>query len=78
MRLGIIGAGRIGANHARILSGLPGVSALINRRRGPRTGRAIGGLSSECARQADVDAVFGHSEALVIASSTDTHAAFVD
>jgi len=76
VKFGIIGAGRIGANHARILSGLPGVSALM-----------IADVASERAAQlaaslpradsADVDTVFQLSEALVIASSTDTHAALL-
>jgi myo-inositol 2-dehydrogenase/D-chiro-inositol 1-dehydrogenase len=76
MKVGIIGAGRIGANHARILSALPGVSALI-----------IADVASDRADQlaaalpnseaADVEVVFELSEAVVIASSTDTHAALL-
>ncbi len=76
MKVGIIGAGRIGANHARILSALPGVSALI-----------IADVASDRAEQlaaslpnsepADVEVVFELSEAIVIASSTDTHAALL-
>jgi myo-inositol 2-dehydrogenase/D-chiro-inositol 1-dehydrogenase len=76
VKVGIIGAGRIGANHARILSGLPGVSALM-----------IADVASDRAEQlaaslpnsepADVEVVFELSEAVVIASSTDTHAALL-
>lgn len=73
MKFGIIGAGRIGANHARILSGLPGISALIiadvARERADQLAASLPNAES-----ADVETVFELSEALVIASSTDTHA----
>lgn len=76
MKVGIIGAGRIGANHARILSGLPGVSALIIADvANDRAEQLAASLPN--AQRADVGAVFDLSEALVIASSTDTHAALL-
>jgi myo-inositol 2-dehydrogenase/D-chiro-inositol 1-dehydrogenase len=76
VKFGIIGAGRIGANHARILSGLPGISALIitdvARERADQLAASLPNADS-----AEVEAVFELSEALVIASSTDTHAALL-
>ena len=76
MKVGIIGAGRIGTHHARILSGLPGVSALIIA--DVAKDRAVElAASLPNSEQADVDAVFDLSESLVIASSTDTHAALL-
>ena len=76
MKFGIIGAGRIGANHARILSGLAGVSTLmIADVATERAAQLAGSLPNASA--VDVETVFGQSEAIVIASSTDTHAALL-
>ncbi len=76
MKFGIIGAGRIGANHARILSGLAGVSTLmITDVAIERAAQLAGSLPNASA--VDVETVFGQSEAIVIASSTDTHAALL-
>lgn len=73
MRVGVIGAGRIGANHAKILSGLGSVSSLLIA--DVALQRALD-LSSSLpeASASSLDELFGTSEALVIASSTDTHA----
>ena len=76
MRLGIIGAGRIGANHARILSGLRGVSALTIADVAPERASELA-ASLPNAEAADLDEVFENSDSLVIASSTDTHAALL-
>jgi myo-inositol 2-dehydrogenase / D-chiro-inositol 1-dehydrogenase len=71
--LGIIGAGRIGANHARILSGLPQVTSLIIADVDPARAEQLA-ASLPNARPTDVDSVFHMSEGLVIASPTDSHA----
>jgi myo-inositol 2-dehydrogenase/D-chiro-inositol 1-dehydrogenase len=73
MRVGVIGAGRIGANHAKILSGLSRVSNLLIADVAHQ--RAVDLASSlPRASASSLDELFGMSEALVIASSTDTHA----
>ena len=76
MKFGIIGAGRIGVNHARILSGFSGVSALViadvAKERAAQLAASLPNASA-----VDVETVFESSEAIVIASSTDTHAALL-
>ena len=76
MNLGILGAGRIGANHAKILNALPQVNALIiadvDRERAEQLTASL-----SKARAADVESVFEMSDCLLIASSTDTHAGFL-
>jgi myo-inositol 2-dehydrogenase / D-chiro-inositol 1-dehydrogenase len=73
MRVGVIGAGRIGANHAKILSGLGGVSNLlitdVEHQRAVDLASSLPGAAAS-----SLDELFGTSQALVIASSTDTHA----
>lgn len=73
MRVGVIGAGRIGANHAKILSRLGGVTNLliadVAHQRAVDVASSLSGASAS-----SLDELFGTSEALVIASSTDTHA----
>ena len=73
MKIGIIGAGRIGANHARILSGFPDVTALIIADVASERAKQLA-ASLPDARTAVLDSVFELSDSLVIASSTDTHA----
>lgn len=73
MQIGVIGAGRIGANHARILSALGAIDRLLISDVAP--GRAEQLASSlPNASAADIDAIYETCDAIVIASSTDTHA----
>lgn len=73
MRLGVIGAGRIGANHAKILSQLPGVTSLLITDAVPERAVQLSALLPSAA-PSELETLFATSEALVIASSTDTHA----
>jgi myo-inositol 2-dehydrogenase/D-chiro-inositol 1-dehydrogenase len=73
MQVGVIGAGRIGANHARILSALSGVDRLLIADIAPDRAEQLA-ASLPDAFAADLDSIFGTCHALVIASSTDTHA----
>lgn len=73
MRIGLIGAGRIGTNHAGILSGLSAIDTLLIA--DVVYGRATDVASRfDNAEAADVNSVFDRVDAVVIASSTDTHA----
>ena len=73
MRVGLIGAGRIGANHARIVSQLPSVDELLIA--DLAEDRAVELASTLVnASQKSLDELLASSEALIIASSTDTHA----
>jgi myo-inositol 2-dehydrogenase/D-chiro-inositol 1-dehydrogenase len=76
MRIGIIGLGRIGLYHAHILAAHPGVSGLVVT--DTIEGRARDGaeqLGAELA--AGVDDLLGRVDALLIATSTDTHAELI-
>ncbi len=73
MQLGIVGAGRIGANHTRILSEQGNVASLL-------VADAVGGRALDLAdglpsaSAVTVDELFADADAVVIASSTDSHA----
>ena len=77
MRLGLIGAGRIGTTHAKVLSAQEDVESLL-------IADIVAGRASELAADtAGASAVplaeiFDQVDALVIASSTDTHAALLE
>lgn len=72
MKIGLIGAGRIGSIHAGTLAAHPNVDALV-------VGDYDAGLASKLAARcgaeeaSSVDKLFGDVEAVVIASPTDTH-----
>ena len=77
MRIGLAGAGRIGAFHARTLAALPEVESLVVADADPRRARAV-------AVELGVDAVASPDElfaagvdGLVVAAATDAHAALV-
>ena len=77
MRVGLIGAGRIGENHAKILSTTAGVGAiLIADVVGGRAAQVAAGLAN--AEPVEVDEVFDRADAVLIASSTDTHVALLE
>ncbi|KRV51299.1 dehydrogenase [Wenjunlia vitaminophila] len=73
MRIGLLGAGRIGAFHAAALTGTPGVSELLVA--DVDHGRAAGVAAEAGARALDgVDAVFRAGvDAVVIATATASH-----
>ena len=72
MEVALIGAGRIGTNHAGVLAGIDGVDSLLIADLAHE--RAVGLAESiAIASAVDVDAAFT-ADAIVIASSTDTHA----
>lgn len=80
MRIGLAGAGRIGAFHAMTLDRLPVVEELVVADAYPARAKALAdGLSSATAADS-VDALFeaGHGlDGLVVAAATDAHAALV-
>jgi myo-inositol 2-dehydrogenase / D-chiro-inositol 1-dehydrogenase len=79
LRIGVIGVGRIGAMHARLLSGqVPGAAVTavndalpeVARALGDELGVAVAGSAEELMGRSDVDAV-------AICSSTETHAPLI-
>jgi len=73
MQLGIVGAGRIGTNHAKILDELAEVESLVIT--DVEAGRAEQlATSLRRASAGSLEDVFARCDALVIASSTNTHA----
>lgn len=76
MRIGVFGTGRIGVRHAGIFDRMPEVEALLLTDADPaRAAAAAGQLSKASATEAA--AVWESADAVVIASSTDTHAALL-
>lgn len=74
MHIGLFGAGRIGEYHAGLLAGHPAVSALtITDTIAERAHTVASGLDNTSAAEEEA-AVLDAADALVIASSTDTHA----
>ena len=76
MRVSVLGVGRLGASHAKMLAALPGVSQLTvydadaARARdvaAPLNARAVG----------SVDDAFADAQAMVIVTPTDTHAPLI-
>ncbi len=76
MQLGILGAGRIGANHARILSTLSGVDRLLVADVAPDRAEQLA-ASLPRTSPANLEAIFETCQAIVIATSTDTHASLL-
>ena len=75
MRIGLLGAGRIGALHARTLRNTPGVDELIVA--DMDAGRAAAVAADVDAASATVDEAIARADALVIASPTPTHASLI-
>ena len=73
LRIGLIGAGRIGTNHARILSEHPDVDSLLITDAIPSRAEALAGRI-DIGEAVHLDRLLAESEGVVIASSTDTHA----
>lgn len=77
MRIGLVGVGRIGAFHARTLSGLPVVDSVVlsdaDPGRAEETARRLGVETAP-----DVEALFAAGlDGVVIASSTSSHAGLI-
>jgi myo-inositol 2-dehydrogenase/D-chiro-inositol 1-dehydrogenase len=77
MRLTLIGAGRIGANHARVLAGLDDVTDLAVADVVAERARVLADATPG-GRAVGVDEAFDDVDAVVIATSTDTHAALLE
>jgi myo-inositol 2-dehydrogenase/D-chiro-inositol 1-dehydrogenase len=77
MRLGLIGAGRIGTTHARVLAAQQDVEALLIA---DIVAERADALAADIATAASVPLadIFDQIDALVIASSTDTHASLLE
>jgi myo-inositol 2-dehydrogenase/D-chiro-inositol 1-dehydrogenase len=76
MKIGLIGAGRIGAMHARLLSALEGVDDLLITDVVMERASAV---AAEVGAQAipSVDVLLDAADAIVIAAATDAHARLV-
>jgi myo-inositol 2-dehydrogenase/D-chiro-inositol 1-dehydrogenase len=74
LRVALLGAGRIGQLHARLLSELPGVSLTVSDTDASRAAEVAAGVG---ARALDLDEAIAGAEALVIAAATDAHAALI-
>ena len=75
MKVALLGAGRIGVMHARLLASLPDVELLVadvDAARAAQVAAEVGGTAF-----ATVEAAIAAADALAIASSTDTHAELV-
>ena len=79
MRIGLAGAGRIGARHAGALCGLQQVESLIIADADPSRARAVAARAGVAAVAVDsVDDLFAAGlDALVVAAATDAHAGLV-
>lgn len=76
MRIGLCGAGRIGAFHAETLQGLEGVDAVVIEDARPDAARAVADrLGLDMAE--DVPSLLDRVDALVVASPTNTHAELI-
>lgn len=74
MRIGLAGAGRIGAFHADTLASLPGVDELVVGDSRPEVARAVAASLPSARAVAVGDLVGSGVDALVIATSTPGHA----
>lgn len=77
MKIGLIGAGRIGANHARILSGHSEVETLLVNDEIPARAADLAERFA-IAVPASLPEVLDQSHAVVIASPTDTHSGMLE
>ena len=75
MRLALLGAGRIGAMHARILAGLVEPGSLVVA--DPEPGRAGSVAATVGAQAAGIEEAIASADALVIAASSSSHPALI-
>lgn len=80
MRIGLAGAGRIGARHAAALTALPEVDALVVADADAARARDLAARLPSAARALDAvgDLFAAGLDGLVVAAATDAHAALVD
>jgi myo-inositol 2-dehydrogenase/D-chiro-inositol 1-dehydrogenase len=76
MRIGLVGAGRMGAFHAETLTGLPGVEGVVVTDADPARARAVGHKVGATAVDTVADLVAG-VDGVVIAAPTSAHAALI-
>ncbi len=76
MRVGLIGAGRIGAHHAETLAALDGVGELVVTDVEPAKAAAVA-ASVDAGTATDLDDLLGRVDALVVAAPTDQHAGLI-
>lgn len=74
MKIGLIGAGRIGALHARVLGGLAGVDALLVADIDPARAAAVARAAGADAAAGPEDVLRRGVDAVVVAATTDAHA----
>jgi myo-inositol 2-dehydrogenase/D-chiro-inositol 1-dehydrogenase len=74
MRIGLVGAGRIGAFHASTLASLDQVEEVVVTDTFPEAGERLA-VEAGCAFVPDLDALLDRVDGLVITTSTDAHAA---
>jgi myo-inositol 2-dehydrogenase/D-chiro-inositol 1-dehydrogenase len=74
MRIGLVGAGRIGAFHASTLASLDQVEEVVVTDTFPEPGERLA-MEAGCAFVPDLDALLDRVDGLVITTSTDAHAA---
>ncbi len=76
MKIALLGAGRIGQLHARLLAATPGVSELlvadVDAARAAEVARRVGATAAPT-----IDGALDRAEAVVIAAATDAHAALI-
>jgi myo-inositol 2-dehydrogenase/D-chiro-inositol 1-dehydrogenase len=76
MKVALLGAGRIGQLHARILTELPGIDELLIADAEPSRAQQAAAATSATAVEA-IDEAIERADALVIAAATDVHAELV-
>ncbi len=76
MKIGLLGAGRIGAFHARTLSAQPGVSELLVADADQERARAVAADTGGTAVSDTAEAI-RQADAVVIATATDTHSELI-
>jgi len=78
MRIALLGAGRIGSMHARLLARTPAVDQLIIADAIPGRAQAVAQeLGPKAIALSALEAAFEHADAVVIAASTDAHAGLI-
>ncbi len=73
MKLGLVGAGRIGGNHGRILAEMPEVETLLVSDAVPARAKGLAAGIPKAVAVGD-DELFASADGVIVASSTDTHA----
>ncbi|HVR89258.1 MAG TPA: Gfo/Idh/MocA family oxidoreductase [Candidatus Limnocylindria bacterium] len=76
MRIGMVGVGRLGASHAAMLVGLPGVDDLRVYDADPVRAKEVA-LPLKATAVATIDEAFAGADAMVIVTPTDTHAPLI-